>query len=68
MRVSAANADGYSALCYACLFGSNKEQQDLARQAGMTCKSMSLRLINTLIAAGANVNHVISSKGPRPSL
>ena len=33
----------------------------------MTCKSMSLRLINTLIAAGANVNHVVSSNGASPS-
>ena len=66
VRVNAVMADGYSALCYACIFGSNKEQQDLARQAGITNESMSLRLVNTLIAAGANVNHVVSSRGSSP--
>ena len=66
VRVNAVMADGNSALSIACSFGSNKEHQDLARQAGMTCESASLRLVNTLIAAGANVNHVASSNGASP--
>jgi ankyrin repeat protein len=61
VRVNAVMADGNSALCYACIFG----DQDLARQAGMTCDSTSLRMVNALIAAGANVNQV-TSKGASP--
>ena len=66
VRVNAADADGYSALCIACIFGAGKADQDLARQAGMTCESTSVRLVKTLIAAGSNVNHVVSSTGVSP--
>ena len=62
-RVDAVAGDRVSPLCFACQFGFAKEQQDLSRQAGMACESMSLRLVNTLIAAGGNVNHVVSSSG-----
>ena len=65
VRVNAVMTDGYSALSMACQFGYNKEQQDLARQAGMSCESMGLRLVNTLIAAGANAN-IVSSCGSSP--
>ena len=66
VRVNAVSTAGDSSLCFACEFGPAKEQRDRARQAGMSCESMSLRLVNTLIAGGANVNNVDSSLGISP--
>ena len=66
VRVNAVSTAGDSSLCFACGFGPAKEQRDRARQAGMSCESMSLRLVNTLIAGGANVNKVASSDGSSP--
>jgi len=66
VRVHDVDALGFSALCTACQFGNDKDSQDQARQAGMTSESTSLRMVNALIAAGANVHQVTSTSGSSP--
>ena len=60
VRVDDVDINGSSALHMACMFGHKEEEQALAleRHPDLTMEASILRVVNTLIAARANVNQV----------